>query len=226
MSKGIFITGTGTDIGKTYVTALILKKMTDNGINAGYYKAALSGADTIEVSDAGYVHKIANLKQDKDTLVSYLYKNAMSPHLAAQLEGNPVELAKVKSDFNKVQGNHDYIAVEGSGGVICPIRYDTTTTIFLKDIVKLLGLSTIIIADAGLGTINSVVLSVEWLKSHGIAIGGIIFNNYIGDVIEDDNLKMIELMTGVEIIAKVAPNDADLNIDICKIIELFKEIVE
>ena len=224
MSKGIFITATGTDIGKTYVTALILKKLTDNGINAGYYKAALSGADNIEVSDAGYVHKTANLKQDKDTLLSYLYKNAVSPHLAAQLEGNPVELVKVISDFNKVQEKHDYIAVEGSGGVICPIRYDTITTIFLEDIVKLLGLSTIIIADAGLGTINSVVLTVEWLKSHGIAIGGIILNNYTGDIMQDDNVKMIELITSVKIIAKVAPNDTDLNMDICKAAELFKEI--
>ena len=224
MSKGIFITATGTDIGKTYVTALILKKLTDNGINAGYYKAALSGADNIEVSDAGYVHKAANLKQDKDTLLSYLYKNAVSPHLAAQLEGNPVELAKVISDFNKVQENHDYIAVEGSGGVICPIRYDDTATIFLEDIVKLLGLSTIIIADAGLGTINSVVLTVEWLKSHGISIGGIILNNYASDIMQDDNVNMIELITKVNIIAKVAPNDTDLNMDICKITELFKEI--
>ena len=59
MAKGIFVTGTGTDVGKTYVTALIVKKLADAGIHAGYYKAALSGAESIEESDAGYVKKIA-----------------------------------------------------------------------------------------------------------------------------------------------------------------------
>ena len=52
MAKGIFVTGTGTDVGKTYVTALIVKKLADAGIHAGYYKAALSGAESIEESDA------------------------------------------------------------------------------------------------------------------------------------------------------------------------------
>ena len=55
MAKGIFVTGTGTDVGKTYVTALIVKKLADVGIHAGYYKAALSGAESIEDRDAGYV---------------------------------------------------------------------------------------------------------------------------------------------------------------------------
>ena len=59
MAKGIFVTGTGTDVGKTYVTALIVKKLADAGIHAGYYKAALSGAESIEESDAGYVRKTA-----------------------------------------------------------------------------------------------------------------------------------------------------------------------
>lgn len=61
MGKGIFVTGTGTDIGKTYVTALIVKKLADAGIRTGYYKAALSGAKSIGDSDAGYVKKIAGI---------------------------------------------------------------------------------------------------------------------------------------------------------------------
>ncbi|MGN0684289.1 MAG: ATP-dependent dethiobiotin synthetase BioD, partial [Oscillospiraceae bacterium] len=61
MSKGLFITATGTDIGKTYVTALIVKKLRDAGLNAGYYKAAISGAESVSESDAGYVNRIANI---------------------------------------------------------------------------------------------------------------------------------------------------------------------
>ncbi|MFQ7614869.1 MAG: ATP-dependent dethiobiotin synthetase BioD [Roseburia faecis] len=96
MGKGIFVTGTGTDIGKTYVTALIVKKLADAGIRTGYYKAALSGAKSIGDSDAGYVKKIAGITQEDTSLLSYLYQNAVSPHLAAQIEGNPVDPEKIK----------------------------------------------------------------------------------------------------------------------------------
>lgn len=134
MSKGLFITATGTDIGKTYVTALLVKKLREANFNAGYYKAALSGADNIAESDAGFVNRIANIHQDEQTLLSYLYKNAVSPHLAAKIEGNPVEKDTVISDYATVQKNYDYVTVEGSGGIICPIRYDDKAKYFLTDI--------------------------------------------------------------------------------------------
>ena len=124
MAKGIFVTGTGTDVGKTYVTALIVKKLADAGIHAGYYKAALSGAESIEESDAGYVKKIAGITQEDSSLLSYLYQNAVSPHLAARIEGNPVDTETVKADFDRVKKEFDYVTVEGSGGIVCPIRWD------------------------------------------------------------------------------------------------------
>lgn len=118
MGKGIFVTGTGTDIGKTYVTALIVKKLADAGIRTGYYKAALSGAKSIGDSDAGYVKKIAGITQEDTSLLSYLYQNAVSPHLAAQIEGNPVDPEKIKKDFDKVKSKFDYVTVER--GVLNP----------------------------------------------------------------------------------------------------------
>ena len=132
MSKGLFITATGTDVGKTYITALLVKKLRQANLNAGYYKAALSGADTITDSDAGFVNRIANIHQDEQTLLSYLYKNAVSPHLAAKLEGNPVEKDIILKDYTRVQQNYDYITVEGSGGIVCPIRYDDKKNISLQ----------------------------------------------------------------------------------------------
>ena len=61
MARGLFITATGTDIGKTYVTALIVKKLRSLGLNAGYYKAAVSGAESVSESDAGYVNRVAQI---------------------------------------------------------------------------------------------------------------------------------------------------------------------
>ena len=213
MSKGIFITATGTDIGKTYVTALLVKKLREANFNAGYYKAALSGADNIAESDAGFVNRIANIHQDEQTLLSYLYKNAVSPHLAAKIEGNPVEKDTVISDYATVQKNYDYVTVEGSGGIICPIRYDDKAKYFLTDIIKWLHLPTLIIADAGLGTINSVVLTVEYLKHQNIKVQGIILNNYTGGIMQEDNIKMIEDLTDIPVIALVKQNDKDIDID-------------
>lgn len=224
MSKGIFITATGTDCGKTYVTALIIKKLRDSGLNAGYYKAALSGAESIAESDAGYVNKTAGIGQDESLLLSYIYKNAVSPHLAARLEGNPVSMDVIRRDFSKVTEKYDYITMEGSGGIVCPIRFDDEKKIFLGDIVNELGLDCIMIADAGLGTINAVVTSFEYMQNHGIRVRGIILNNWNGDVMQEDNRKMIEYITGAEVIAVVAPGDTELDIDAEKLKKLYGDV--
>lgn len=226
MSKKIFVTATGTDIGKTFVTALIVKKLRDEGYNAGYYKAALSGAEVTEnglvPGDAHYVNEVANINETMDNLVTYVYKEAVSPHLASQIEGNPVEMDKVKEDFNKALLKYDYLIMEGSGGIVCPIRYDDKK-IMLEDIIKELDLSTLIIADAGLGTINNVVLTVEYLKSRNISIKGIILNRYIeNNLLHEDNKKMIELLTKISVIAVVKENDKELNINIDKLLEIYE----
>ncbi|SPF52413.1 dethiobiotin synthase [Candidatus Desulfosporosinus infrequens] len=225
MSKGIFITATGTDVGKTFVTGLIVKKLREAGYKAGYYKAAISGAEVTEngliPGDADYVNQVANLGETMENLVSYVYEQAVSPHLAARLEGNPVEMDVVKAAYKKAVAKYDYVTVEGSGGILCPIRYDHIK-IMLEDIIKELALSTVLIADAGLGTINAAVLTVEYLRQKGIPIKGIIFNHYHeGNVMEEDNKKMVEIMTGLPVIAFVKDNDLELNLDADKLAALY-----
>ena len=102
MSRGLFVTATGTDVGKTYVTALIVKKLRGFGLNAGYYKAAVSGAESVSESDAGYVNKVAQIGESEELLLSYLYKTPVSPHLAARIEVNPAEMSVIKSTFARV----------------------------------------------------------------------------------------------------------------------------
>lgn len=225
MSKGIFITATGTDVGKTFVTALMVKKLRDKGYNTGYYKAAISGAEVTEngltPGDADYVNRVASIGEKTENLVSYVYENAVSPHLAAMIEGNPVEMDVIKAAYQKAASKYDYITMEGSGGILCPIRYDETK-IMLEDIIKALDLSTIIIADAGLGTINATVLTVEYMKQKNMPIKGIIFNHYHeGNVMEEDNKKMVEIMTGIPVIAVVKDDDTELNIDADKLAALY-----
>ena len=216
--KGYFVTATGTDVGKTFITALLVKKWRDSGIDAGYYKAALSGAELRDgkwvAGDADYVKRIANLPDTQEQLVSYVYKEAVSPHLAARKEGNPVELAKVKDDFDAVCARHEFVFAEGSGGIICPIRYDDQK-VFLVDIMKMLDLPLVIVTTAALGSINACVLTVEYARSCGLDVRGLIVNRYgsSGNLeMEDDNIRMMQDLTGLEILAKVKNGDTDLGV--------------
>lgn len=226
MGKGLFITATGTDIGKTYVTALIVKKLCEAGYKAGYYKAALSGAQLVGKKlmpgDVQYVKEAAHLEEPLENMVSYVYEHAVSPHLAAQIEGNPVEIDKVKADYLRQAAQYEFITVEGSGGIVCPIRQDEEKEIWLEDIIKTLKLDTLLVADAGLGTINQVVLSVSYVQSHGMKVKGIILNHYHqGNFMEEDNLRMIEKVTNVPVIATVGDGDETLNIAVNKLISLY-----
>ncbi len=219
MSKALFITGTGTDIGKTYVAGLLVKKLKESGKNAAYYKAAMSGNERREdgsliPGDALFVKQTSGIEQPLEEMCPYIYENAYSPHLASRIEGHPVEMAVVKNGYEKVCRKYDYVTMEGSGGILCPICFDEAK-IQLEDVVKELGLSSILIADAGLGTINSVVLTVEYMKAHNLPVKGIIFNNYHpGNIMEDDNIFMCEYMTGLPTLAKVKSGDTDLDIDV------------
>ena len=228
MSKNLFITGTGTDVGKTYVTGLILKKLKESGLHAAYYKAAMSGNErrqdgSLIPGDALYVKMISGIAQPLDEMCPYIYENAVSPHLASRIEGNPVQMTVVKKQFEKVCSEYDYVTVEGSGGILCPICFDEEK-IQLEDIVKELGLSSLIIADAGLGTINNVVLTVEYMRAKKMPIKGIIFNHYHpGDRMEEDNLFMCEHMTGLKVLACVCDGDTELRMDAEMLKSLYAE---
>lgn len=146
------------------------KKLAEEGKSAAYYKAAMSGNDrradgSLIPGDALFVQKISGITQPLEEMCPYVYEHAYSPHLASRIEGHPVEMAVVRDGYRAVCDKYDYVTVEGSGGILCPICFDEAK-IQLEDVVSELGLSSILIADAGLGTINSVVLTAEYMKAH------------------------------------------------------------
>ena len=194
MGKGLFITGTDTDVGKTYVTALLVKTLRKAGFDVGYYKAAISGAPTVAESDAGFVNRFAGINEPEDMILSYLYQNAVSPHLAARIEGNPVEKEVILKAWERVTKAYPYVTMEGSGGIMCPIRHDEKAVYYLEDIIQWLHLPVLVVANAGLGTINHV----------------------------EDNVKMIGEITGVKVLAKIRDGDSLLDIDAGEIISLYE----
>ncbi len=188
MNKGFFVIGTGTDVGKTYVSAVMLKKMQEKGVRCAYYKPVQSGGG--KYSDCDAVRQIAGV----DVYNSYSFEPPVSPHLAAKRVGVVIEKEKIAQDFAQISAKYDQVLVEGAGGIFTPLGED----LILPDIIKMLGLDVIIVADAGLGTINATVLTLEYTRNHGIKVKGVILNNYDeNNEMHTDNKAQIEKYTEV-----------------------------
>lgn len=215
MTKKIFITGTGTDVGKTYISALIVKKMRESGFNCGYYKPVISGVTELSGhlvdSDANYVVQMADIPILPNECTSYFWQEAVSPHLAAKRKNQTIDINKIKYDYSQICKKYDYLLIEGAGGITCPLIINKEEKYLLKDLIWEMGLSIIIVADAGLGTINSTLLTVDYAKSNGIEIEGIILNNYESDnFMHWDNLEQIEILTGINVVATVSRGANDI----------------
>ena len=228
MTKGIFVTATGTDVGKTFVSGLLTKKMRECGFNCGYYKPVLSGLEEVNgeliPGDCKHVLDTARLDVAPLSCVSYAFKPAVSPHLAAQIEGKTITLEQIKKDFQNIAKGYDYLVIEGAGGLICPLKMDEPR-IILTDLIKFLGLDVIVVAPSGLGAINYAVLTVEYAKANNINVKGIILNNFEKDnFMHIDNKKCIEELTKVPVIATVAHGDRELDIKKDDMLKNFKEI--
>ena len=217
MSKNLFITATGTDIGKTYVSALIVKQMREDGFNCGYFKPILSGVTEINgklsESDCNYVINTAKIPDTADECVTYWWKEAVSPHLAAKRAGQEINIDKIMQHFKVLSQKYDYLLIEGAGGITCPLRLENGEKYLLKDLIKELDSDIVIVADGGLGTINSTLLTVEYAKRNNITTRGIILNNFNPDsFMHQDNLKQVEYLTGIKVVATVEKGQQDIKL--------------
>lgn len=218
MTKCIFITATGTDIGKTYISALIVKKMREEGLNCGYYKPILSGAINGIPGDCKYVTETAGLNCNPMDCLTYCFEEAVSPHLAAKRQNIVISKEKILEDFKSKQQEYDYLLIEGAGGITCPINLENKY--LMNDLIKDMGADIVIVADGGLGTINSVLLTVEYAQKRNLNIRGIILNNYKDNFMYEDNVISIEKLTGLNILTTVQRNDTDIKINK----KIFKEL--
>lgn len=226
MRHALFLAGTGTDVGKTYVAGLILKKLRESGLSAGYYKAAMSGNrrredGTLIPGDAVEVREISGIHQPLSEMCPYVYEHPVSPHLAARMEGDPVELARVLEGFRAVCRSYDYVTMEGSGGILCPLRLDEET-LLLPQVIQACSLGCLLVADAELGSINRVALTAFYLKQQGIPLKGILFNRFLpGDPMQEDNVQVCRQLTGAKVIACVPPGADHLDLPLDDLLALY-----
>lgn len=209
MGKGIFVIGTDTDVGKTFVSAGLTYKLKSNGYNVIPFKPVQSGGvskgEKLTPPDINYIRSLEDDKfkyheQEYASMNLYCLKEEVSPHLAAIMENTKIGKCEILKQYRKLINEYDYVIVEGAGGIVVPI---IENEYFIYDLIKDLNLDVIIVARAGVGTINHTVLTNEFLKSKNIKAKGIIVNNYNNKFYEDDNIDLIAKLTNLKVLAKM-----------------------
>ena len=188
MHKGIFVTATDTEAGKTYVSCQIVKALKASGINAGAFKPFSTG----NRNDAKALIKASGMAEKPETVTPVFFKNPMSPYGASLLEKKSFNFKTVDKGFKYFTDKYDFTVVEGVGGLLVPLKKD----FFVNDLIRRLRLPVIVVARFGLGTLNHTLLTVDKLRRDNAAIAGIIFSG-------KKDAKDISVKTNADIIKKV-----------------------
>lgn len=200
MKRGLCVIGTGTDVGKTVVSAALCTLARSRGDRVTYFKPVLSGAvqegNRLIPGDTRFVCETAGLQESWEVLTPCIYRNPLSPHLAARLEGRPVDRERIGKAFLDLACRYDTLIVEAAGGLAVPLDDEG---FLMADLLQEFGLPTLLVASAGLGTINHTVLSVEYARSKGISLLGVLLNGGRGEPCEADNATQIARLTGLPV---------------------------
>lgn len=217
MAAGFFITGTGTDVGKTVVTAGLARFLTQSCINVLPVKPVQSGgiirADGKMDSPDGDVYKDAGAKWNSDQQCPFIFEPACSPHLAAKLAGVTLDVAEVAEKVSVLE-KEAFLLAEGAGGIMVPLSGQET----MLDLMLELDYPVILVSENRLGTINETLLSVAALKGAGLEIAGIIMTCANGPEpyglgMAEDNIQSIEKFSAVKVLASIPyiPNWNSIN---------------
>ena len=205
MTESFFITGTGTGVGKTIVTAGLAAHFLSNGKNVSIMKPVQTGTDK-SVSDLEIIKAIVPGITPLPKLLTspYSFSLPASPLLAAKNENkkiNPEIILKAFKDAS-FSPDIDVLLVEGSGGLLVPL----TEKFLMIDLISQMNIPVILVSTAGLGTVNHTLLSIEAMKKRNLKIAGIIINRMPmkPGVVEKDNVKTIEQMSEVPVIAVIS----------------------
>lgn len=169
----IFITGTDTDIGKTFVSIGLCLAQSAKGKTVGYFKPFQSGAYKKDNSlIAPDVYELKKYSNSIEAKYSYLFEGEVSPHLASILSNVEVDIEKVKKDLSDFSSSKDFTVIEGAGGFFCPAVKGK----LFSDIIKELNQKIIVVTTPALGRLNHLLMTLECAKSSGVEVLGVIIN--------------------------------------------------
>ncbi|MGB0897387.1 MAG: dethiobiotin synthase [Flavobacteriaceae bacterium] len=181
MNKQFFITGIGTDVGKTVVAAILTE-----ALEADYWKPVQAG--DLDTGDAHAVEKLISNEQTTIHSNSYGLKTPMSPHAAAKIDGVTIDVSKITPP---ITDNH--LVIEGAGGVLVPLNDSNTILDLIQPDYKV-----IVVSRHYLGSINHSLMTIQLLQSKGFEVY-VIFNGEAHQSTED----IIEKMTGVTVLGRI-----------------------
>jgi dethiobiotin synthetase len=234
MPPGLFITGTDTDVGKTYVAALIAKSLHAAGHRVGVYKPTASGCrrvlnSRLSLRESSELPQSERRQSDSSDLISddalalwqaagrpdtldrvcpQRFEAPLAPHLAARAEGREIDRLLLRDGLNYWRERSDIILVEGAGGLLAPIDDDETFAELVRDF----GFPLVIVAKNALGTINHTLLTLHAARTihGGLPVAGIILNQLSPPNANDPsvatNRRELERRCAASILAEIAWN--------------------
>jgi len=176
--RGLFVTGTDTEVGKTLIAGAIARHLRGRGRHVEVLKPVASACrrsrGDLVSADADFLAACADSSRSVSQIAPVRYAAALAPNVAAEREGRPVDLEAIFDACRGLEGQADIVIVEGVGGLLCPITDD----FWVIHLAKMMKLPLVIVARAGLGTINHTLLTVHAARGAGLRVGGVVINRY------------------------------------------------
>jgi dethiobiotin synthetase len=198
VASGVFVTGTGTEVGKTVVAAAIAQTLAREGRRVGVFKPAVTGLDEGVEPDHELLRRAAGSSQSDEEIAPYRYGPPASPHLAAALAGETIDPERLRGAAVAAADGAGAIVCEGVGGLLVPLAPDY----LVRDLAADLGYPLVVVAAPGLGTINHTLLTVEASRAGGLKVAAIVLNPWPAkpSEIERSNRETIAELSGAPIL--------------------------
>jgi dethiobiotin synthetase len=206
--RGLFVTGTGTEVGKTVVAATIAHTARAEGARVAVFKPAVSGMDdhplksevwesAPELPDHALLRLAAGSNQGDDQVAPYRYGPAVSPHLAAELAGESIDPDRLRGAALDATEDASLLVCEGVGGFLVPLTADY----LVRDLARDLALPVVVAASPGLGAINHTLLTVQAIREAGLEVSAVVLTPWPADpsAVERSNLETIERLGSVTV---------------------------
>lgn len=197
-TAGLFVTGTGTEVGKTVVAAVLAHTAAAKGRRVAVFKPALTGLDEPGEPDHHLLRRAAGSSQGDEDIAPYRYGFAASPHLAAELAGEEIDPDRLLRAAASAASGADVFICEGVGGLLVPLGHRYLVRDFAGD----LGLPVVVVASPRLGTINHTLLTIEVARAAGLRIAAVVLNPWPDrpGQIEESNRETIAALGDVDVL--------------------------
>ena len=203
MADGFFITGTDTDVGKTYVACLLIRALRARGLDVGVMKPVSAGGR----QDAEELMSAAGISDTPNEVNPIALAEPLSPNLAAEHEGTSIDLQHILNAYQTLSHRHETMIVEGAGGLLVPLA----NRLSIASLAAQFRLPLIIVSRAALGTINHTLMTIESARARGLAIAGVIYNHThpaTGDPSEWASPEIVARVSGIPSLGTLPHADA------------------